>query len=217
MGVAKVDYQINSKQSLFARYFGTHSLQPSSFLPASGELSVANAGTDDTVSSLVLGHTYLISTAMLNTFHFTYNQSRHHEISGADSHPHRHRSRGHVHGSAPLFQHQHHRRLPERRRIRYPRPCQHQYMGVKGRLQPGQGPPSVAVRVQLSSSQQTSTFCVYCNGLFTFSGAVNRQGHVGFHRRGARFNDPDKCLARQREMAVRWGSTCRIAGRSIRA
>jgi Carboxypeptidase regulatory-like domain/TonB dependent receptor-like, beta-barrel len=71
MGIAKVDYQINSKQTLFVRYFGTHSLVPSSYTGT--ELSVQNAGNDDMVNSLDVGHTYLLSTNALNSFHFTYN------------------------------------------------------------------------------------------------------------------------------------------------
>lgn len=71
MGLAKVDYQINSKQSLFVRYFVTHSLVPSSYTGT--QLSIQTAGTDDTVNSLDVGHTYLLSTNALNSFHFTYN------------------------------------------------------------------------------------------------------------------------------------------------
>ena len=71
MGLAKVDYQINSKQSLFVRYFGTHSLVPSTFTGT--QLSIQNAGTNDMVNSIDLGHTYLLSTNALNSFHFTYN------------------------------------------------------------------------------------------------------------------------------------------------
>jgi Carboxypeptidase regulatory-like domain/TonB dependent receptor len=74
MGVAKVDYQINSKQSIFVRYYATHVLQPSSYLASVGQASVQNAGIDDTVSSLVLGHTFLFGTNALNTVHFTYNR-----------------------------------------------------------------------------------------------------------------------------------------------
>jgi hypothetical protein len=51
MGIGRVDYTINAKQSLFVRYFGTHSLVPSSY--NGNELTVVNAGTDDTVNSLV--------------------------------------------------------------------------------------------------------------------------------------------------------------------
>ena len=72
MGLAKVDYQISSKQSFFARYFGTHSLTPSSFTGT--ELSVQNAGTDDEVNTLVLGHTYVFSPNALNTFHATLDR-----------------------------------------------------------------------------------------------------------------------------------------------
>ena len=69
---ARVDYQINSKQSLFVRYFGTHSLRAIQ-LYRNRDYRCQNAGTDDTVNSLVLGHTYLVSTSALNTFHFTFN------------------------------------------------------------------------------------------------------------------------------------------------
>ncbi|MGH9737482.1 MAG: TonB-dependent receptor domain-containing protein [Candidatus Acidiferrales bacterium] len=71
MGLAKVDYQINSKQSLFVRYFVTHSLVPSSYTGT--QLSIQTAGTDDTVNSLDVGHTYLVSPNGLNSFHFAYN------------------------------------------------------------------------------------------------------------------------------------------------
>jgi hypothetical protein len=72
MGLAKVDYQISSKQSVFARYYGTHSLTPSSFTGT--ELSVQNAGTDDEVNSVVLGDTYVFGPTALNTFHATVNR-----------------------------------------------------------------------------------------------------------------------------------------------
>jgi hypothetical protein len=61
-----------AKQSFFGRYYATHSLTPSSFTGT--ELSVQNAGTDDTVNSLVLGDTYIVSPAALNTFHATLDR-----------------------------------------------------------------------------------------------------------------------------------------------
>jgi carboxypeptidase family protein/TonB-dependent receptor-like protein len=72
VGLGKIDYQISSKQSFFGRYFVTHSLTPSSFTGT--ELSVQNAGTDDEVNSLVLGHTYIMGPGALNTFHATLDR-----------------------------------------------------------------------------------------------------------------------------------------------
>ena len=72
MGLGKIDYQISAKQSFFGRYFVTHSLTPSSFTGT--ELSVQNAGTDDTVNSLVLGHTYIVGPGALNSFRATLDR-----------------------------------------------------------------------------------------------------------------------------------------------
>jgi hypothetical protein len=71
-GLARIDYQLNSKQSIFGRYYITHSLVPSSFTGT--ELSVQNAGTDDEVNSIVLGHTYVLGPNALNTFRATGNR-----------------------------------------------------------------------------------------------------------------------------------------------
>jgi hypothetical protein len=72
LGLAKIDYQLSSKQSIFGRYFIAHSLVPSSFTGT--ELSVQNAGADDEVNSLVLGHTYVFGPGALNTFRATLNR-----------------------------------------------------------------------------------------------------------------------------------------------
>ncbi len=72
LAIAKVDYQVSSKQSIFARYFIAHSLQPSSY--TGNEISVLNAGTDDTVNSIVLGDTYILNANQLNTFRATVNR-----------------------------------------------------------------------------------------------------------------------------------------------
>ena len=170
MGVAKVDYAINSKQSLFARYYGTHSLQPSSFLPASGELSVANAGTDDTVSSLVLGHTYLISTAMLNTFHFSYSKIGITKFQVPIPTPT-------DIGVAGMYT-----ALPHFSNIN----ISGDFQSAGGFATPGlvntytwglkddfsliKGPHQLQFGFSFLRPRQTSTFCVYCNGLFTFNG-----------------------------------------------
>ena len=72
MGLAKLDYQLSAKQSIFGRYFVTHSLIPSTF--TGNEESVQLAGTDDEVNSLVLGHTYIFGPRALNTFRATLNR-----------------------------------------------------------------------------------------------------------------------------------------------
>jgi hypothetical protein len=170
MGLAKVDYHINSKQSLFARYYGTHSLQPSSFLPSQGELSVVNAGTDDTVSSLVLGHTYLVSTAMLNTFHFVYNRIGITKfqmpiVSPTDIgvqgmyEPLPHYSNINITGdfqSAGGFA--------------TPGLVNTYTWGLKDDFSLVKGPHQLQFGFSFLRPRQTSTFCVYCNGLFTFDG-----------------------------------------------
>ncbi len=85
MGLAKVDYQISSKQSFFARYFGTHSLQPSSFTGT--ELSVQNAGTDDEVNTAGSGPHLRIRSQRAEHVSRHGGSERHHEVSGADYYP----------------------------------------------------------------------------------------------------------------------------------
>lgn len=169
MGVAKVDYQINSKQSLFVRYFGTHSLQPSSFTGT--ELSIQNAGTDDTVNSLVVGHTYLFSTTALNTFHFTFDKVGITKfqvpiVTPTDI------------GVQNMFI-----SLPHYSNIN----ITGDFQSAGGFATPGlvntqtyqfkddfnliKGSHQLQFGVSFIRPTQTSTFCVYCNGLFTFSGA----------------------------------------------
>jgi hypothetical protein len=72
-GLAKVDYQVSTKQSMYLRYFVTHSLQPS---PFNGDpLTETLAGANDMVNSGVFGHTYVFTPTMINSFHATFNRS----------------------------------------------------------------------------------------------------------------------------------------------
>ena len=169
MGVAKVDYQINSKQSLFVRFFGTHSLQPSSF--TGSELSVQNAGTDDTVTSAVVGHTYLVSPNALNTFHFAFNTDGVTKfqvpiVTPTDI------------GVQGMFI-----ALPHYSNIN----ITGDFQSAGGFATPGlvntktyqlkddfsltKGSHQLQFGVSFIRPWQTSTFCVFCNGLFTFSGS----------------------------------------------
>jgi len=74
MGVAKADYQINSKQSIFLRYFVTHSLQPTPY-DGVNPLSMTTSGADDLVNSGVFGHTWVVSPTMINAFRATLDRS----------------------------------------------------------------------------------------------------------------------------------------------
>lgn len=173
MGIGRVDYQINSKQSLFVRYFGTHSLVPSSF--NGNELTVVNAGTNDMVNSLVVGHTYLVNSSMVNTFHFTYNTDGITKfqvpiVSPADlgipdmyisAAPFVHYSNINITGdfqsaggfATPGLDNTHTWQLAD------------DYSWNKGSHQ-------IQFGASFIRPSQTSTFCVYCNGLFTFSGSA---------------------------------------------
>jgi hypothetical protein len=73
----RVDYQLNDKQSLFTRYMLTsqdiaipYELDSTNILTASG------VGSDDMSHSLTVGHTYLISPNIVNSFRVAGNRVR---------------------------------------------------------------------------------------------------------------------------------------------
>jgi Carboxypeptidase regulatory-like domain/TonB dependent receptor-like, beta-barrel len=173
MGVGRVDYQINSKQTLFVRYFGTHSLQPSSY--NGNELTVVNAGTDDTVSSLVVGHNYLLNNSMVNSFHFTYNRDGITKFQVPIVNPVDVGVQGMFISPAP-FNHYSNINISG------------DFQSAGGFATPGldntktwqladdfswtKGAHQLQFGVSYIRPTQTSTFCVYCNGLFTFNGGL---------------------------------------------
>lgn len=73
-GIARVDYNLSTKQTMYLRYFVTHSLQPSPF-DGKDPLTETLAGANDFVNSGVFGHTYVFSPDMINSFHVTFNRS----------------------------------------------------------------------------------------------------------------------------------------------
>jgi hypothetical protein len=168
MGLAKIDYQISPKQSFFARYFGTHSLQPSSFTGT--ELSVQNAGTDDEVNSLVLGDTYVFSPNALNTFHATLNRDGITKFQVPIITPTTIGVQG-VYVALPNFSNIN---------------ISGDFVSAGGFATPGlvntttyqfsddfsliKGSHQMQFGVNYIRPMQATTFCVYCNGLFTFSG-----------------------------------------------
>jgi hypothetical protein len=79
-GLARIDYQISSKHTLFGRYFITDwEQQPGNpKLPAAdgGLFIAAIDGQSNRVQSLTIGETYLISSSMVNNLRLTGNRSR---------------------------------------------------------------------------------------------------------------------------------------------
>src|SRR5215472_17112448 len=170
MGLAKIDYQISSKQSFFARYYGTHSLTPSSFTGT--ELSVQNAGTDDEVNSLVLGHTYVFGPGALNTFHATLDRDGITKFQVPIITPT-------TIGVQNIYE-----PLPNYSNIN----ISGDFQSAGGFATPGlintttyqfsddfsliKGSHQLEFGANFIRPMQASTFCVYCNGLFTFSGQL---------------------------------------------
>ena len=168
MGLAKLDYQISSKQTFFGRYFGTHSLVPSSFTGT--ELSVQNAGTDDTVSSLVLGDTYIVSPGALNSFRATLDRNGITKFQVPIITPS-------SIGVQNIYQ-----PLPNYSNIQ----IVGDFVSAGGFATPGlvntttyqfsddfsliKGSHEMKFGVNYIRPMQATTFCVYCNGLFNFTG-----------------------------------------------
>jgi len=83
--VGRGDWQINSKQSLFARYFNTNYQHPQAI---NGNLlnvtTDASVGLNDRVQTGVIGHTFVISQNTVNTFHAGATRSANVRVEGAD-------------------------------------------------------------------------------------------------------------------------------------
>jgi Carboxypeptidase regulatory-like domain len=73
VGIAKIDYVLNNKHSMFGRYQGAHSLQPSSF--TGSPLSIVSAGPNDFMQSIAFGDNYILSPTAMNSFHYGFNRS----------------------------------------------------------------------------------------------------------------------------------------------
>ncbi len=73
-GVAKIDWQLNQKHTVFGRYLVTHSFQPPSFTD-NDPLSILNASPDNLVNSIALGDTWVLNPSTINTLHFDFNRA----------------------------------------------------------------------------------------------------------------------------------------------
>ena len=157
-----------------------------------------NAGTDDLVNSVVVGHTYLLSTNALNTFHFSFNTDGITKFQVPIVNPTDIGVQG-MYTSAAPFTHFSNINISG------------DFQSAGGFATPGlvntktyqvaddfsltKGSHQLQFGVSFIRPWQTSTFCVYCNGLFTFSGARHRQRHVGFRCWGAQLIHPVEYLA----------------------
>ncbi|PWU09459.1 MAG: TonB-dependent receptor [Terriglobia bacterium] len=74
MGVARIDYQMTPKSSLFGRFYVTNLEQPSTF-DGKNALTLNSNAQHDRVYSLAVGNTYLISTNVVNSFRIGENRA----------------------------------------------------------------------------------------------------------------------------------------------
>jgi hypothetical protein len=177
-GLAKIDYQISANQSFFGRYYVTHSLTPSSFTGT--ELSVQNAGTDDTVNTLVLGHTYILGPGALNSFRATLDRVGITKFQVPIITPS-------SIGVQNIYQ-----PLPNYSNIN----ISGDFQSAGGFATPGlvntttyqfnddfsliKGSHQMQFGANYIRPMQATTFCVYCNGLFTFNGQLTGNAMADF-------------------------------------
>ena len=72
--VARADYQMDSRQSMFVRLFNTHLETPTGD-PGENPLLISATGQSSNVMSLVLGHAYVVGSNMVNQFRATLNKN----------------------------------------------------------------------------------------------------------------------------------------------
>ncbi len=73
-GVAKIDWLVNEKHTVFGRYLVTHSFQPPSFTD-NNPLSILNASPDNLVNSIALGDTWVLNPTTINSLRLNFNRA----------------------------------------------------------------------------------------------------------------------------------------------
>jgi Carboxypeptidase regulatory-like domain/TonB dependent receptor len=73
-GLARIDYHINNRNTLFGRYFVANLIEPPGS-PSQGLLIAAVDGASDRVQGVTLGDTYLFGSNMVNSVHVTANRT----------------------------------------------------------------------------------------------------------------------------------------------
>jgi hypothetical protein len=74
-GVSRVDYSLNSRHTIFARYLGTQDDQPVPYSLSHNLLTTLSSGYDDFDQSFTVGDTYLIKGSMVNNFRITVDRT----------------------------------------------------------------------------------------------------------------------------------------------
>ena len=72
--LGKVDYTINSSQSVFARYLYAVYDNPATY-DGSNVLTLSRTGQNNQAHSLVVGHNWMLSSSIVNSLHVTYNKT----------------------------------------------------------------------------------------------------------------------------------------------
>jgi hypothetical protein len=73
--VGRLDYNINDKQSLFGRYVVDNYVRPPAYqFNPENVLTTAQGALDDTMQSIILGHTYVISPTIVNSARVALNR-----------------------------------------------------------------------------------------------------------------------------------------------
>jgi hypothetical protein len=84
----RMDYQISSKQSLFGRYMATTYFQPTPFsLQPNNILATGTGGRDSLAQSFTVGHTWLVSSSMVNSVRLALNRTAIHRTNTPDFGP----------------------------------------------------------------------------------------------------------------------------------
>jgi hypothetical protein len=72
-GIAKIDYQLNSKHTVLGRYLVSHAFQPLSYTGT--PLSLLNASPDDLINSITLGDTWVMNPTTINILRLTFDRA----------------------------------------------------------------------------------------------------------------------------------------------
>ena len=72
--LGRVDYQISGRQMLFGRYMASKYFQPPSYSISQNILDTTGGGLDDLAQTAAIGHTFLISPTLVNTFRVAANR-----------------------------------------------------------------------------------------------------------------------------------------------
>jgi hypothetical protein len=79
--VGRGDYQINDKQTLFARYLATTYLQPAAYALSKNVLDSTQGALDNLAQTWAIGHTYLVSSSIVNQLRVAYNRTAVHRVN----------------------------------------------------------------------------------------------------------------------------------------